>query len=211
MTDVCLTSAYLAPIEYYTKLYAGKRVFLECHDHYVKQTYRNRCVIAGPNGALQLTVPIEKPAGEKCCMKDIRISDHGKWRHVHWQAFMSCYFTSPFFEYYQDDFRPFYEKKYEYLYDFNCALQAKVCELLDLQPNLIETTEYKRVLPDGIEDYRDRISPKQAKEKDETFQARPYYQVFQEKWGFLPNLSIIDLLFNMGPEGLLVLDRSIVR
>ena len=154
---VYLSSAYLAPVEYYTKLLAYDRVCIEQHDHYIKQTYRNRCTIAAPDGELALSIPTVKPASLKCPMCDIRISDHGNWRHLHWNAIESAYNHTPFFEYYKDDFRPFYEKKYEFLADFT---------------------------------------------------PQPYYQVFQERLGFLPNLSIIDLLFNMGPESLLVLQQS---
>lgn len=210
--DYCLSSAYLAPVEYYTKLYAGRHILIERYDHYIKQTYRNRCVIAGPNGPLSLTIPTEKSAHEHCLMKDVRISDHGKWRHVHWQALVSAYYTSPFFEYYQDDFRPFYEKQYTFLYDFNCDLQEKVCELLDLQPEITPTNEYRTEFADrNIQDLRDSIRPKKDFSEDKDFIPKPYYQVFREKLGFLPNLSIIDLLFNMGPEGLLVLRDCIHR
>ena len=113
-----LSSAYLAPVEYYTKLLAYDKVFVEQHDHYIKQTYRNRCTIAGPSGELALSIPTVKPDTLKCPMKDIRISDHGNWRHLHWNTIESAYNSTPFFEYYKDDFRPFYEKKYEFLIDF---------------------------------------------------------------------------------------------
>lgn len=208
--DFYLSSAYLAPVEYYTKLYAGKRVFIERYDHYIKQTYRNRCVIAGPNGPLSLTIPTEKSAHVNCCMKDVRISDHGKWQHVHWQALVSAYYTSPFFEFYQDEFRPFYEKSFTFLYDFNEELRALICGLLDLQPAIFPTETYKTEFDASEEiDFRDSIRPKHGFEWDRAFNPKPYYQVFQEKLGFLPNLSIVDLLFNMGPEGLLVLRDSI--
>lgn len=210
--DYYLSSAYLAPVEYYTKLYDGDRIFIERYDHYIKQTYRNRCVIAGPNGPLSLTIPTEKSAHEHCCMKDVRISDHGKWQHVHWQALVSAYYTSPFFEYYQDDFRPFYEKSYTYLYDFNEELQILVCKLLDLQPEIQPTKCYKTDFKEESElDLRDLIRPKHGFDWDMAFKPKVYYQVFKEKNGFLPNLSIVDLLFNMGPEGLLVLRDSILR
>ena len=128
MNIAYFSSAYLAPVEYYTKLLAYDKVFVEQYDHYIKQTYRNRCTIAGPSGELALSIPTVKPDTLKCPMKDIRISDHGNWRHLHWNAIESAYNNTPFFEYYKDDFRPFYEKKYEFLIDFNEELCRMVCE-----------------------------------------------------------------------------------
>ena len=119
-----LSSAYLAPVEYYTKLLEYDKIYVEQHDHYIKQTYRNRCTIAGPDGELALSIPTVKPDTLKCPMKDIRISDHGNWRHLHWNAIESAYNSTPYFEYYKDDFRPFYEKKYEFLADFNVPSSA---------------------------------------------------------------------------------------
>ena len=97
MKTVLLSSAYLAPIEYYTKLYTADRILVERYDHYIKQTYRNRCVIVGANGTLSLTIPTEKEEFPKVLMKDVRISDHGNWRHVHWNALESAYRNSPLF------------------------------------------------------------------------------------------------------------------
>ena len=105
-TTVLLSTAYLAPVEYYTKLLAYDRIRIEQYDHYQKQTYRNRCTIASPSGPLALTVPTVKPSTLKCFTRDIRISDHGNWRHLHWNALESAYNHTPFFEYYKDDFRP---------------------------------------------------------------------------------------------------------
>ena len=187
MKTIYLSSAYLAPVEYYAKLVAYDKIFIEQHDHYVKQTYRNRCTIAA----------------------DIRISDHGNWRHLHWNALSSAYNHTPFFEYYRDDFQPFYEKKYEFLVDFNEELCHLVCSLIDIQPDMERTTSFQSSFAPNEDDFRERIHPKKNyKEEDPDFIVRPYYQVFQERLGFLPNLSIVDLLFNMGPESLLVLQKS---
>ena len=112
---------------------------------------------------------------------------------------------SPFFEYYEADFAPFYENKVEYLFDFNQQLEQLICELLDLHPIIRSTSEFQAELPN---DFRYSIRPKHAPE-DKAFAPKSYYQVFKERHGFLPNLSIVDLLFNMGPEGILVLRDSI--
>ena len=139
-------------------------------------------------------------------MKDIRISDHGNWRHMHWNAIESAYNSTPYFEYYKDDFHPFYEKKYEFLIDFNEELCRLICQLTDIELHLKRTTEYKTDFAPDEYDFREAIHPKKDfRETDPEFIPHPYYQVFEARNGFRPNLSMIDLLFNMGPESLLVL------
>lgn len=205
MSKVLLASTYLGPVEYYTKLFAYDDVQVERYDHYVKQTYRNRCVIASADGVLALTVPTEKNDSPKCLMKDIRISEHGRWRHVHWNAFVAAYRHSPFFDYYADEFQRFFVQKYEFLFDFNMELCNWVCEQMDLYPNIRMSDTYVDK-PDDADDFREIIHPKcDFSLEDPDFVPKPYYQVFAQKHGFLPNLSIADLLFNMGPESLIVL------
>lgn len=206
MQTAYLSSAYLGPVQHYCKMYAYPEVRIETGENYLKQTYRNRCTIAAANGPLSLSIPIVKPDTLKCLTKDIRISEHGNWRHLHWNAIISAYNMSPFFEYYEEDFAPFYEKKYEFLFDFNEELRAMICRLLDLQPDIVFTDRYE---PEVEHDFRESIRPKHEV-TDPSFRPRPYYQVFAEKYGFLPNLSIVDLLFNMGPEGILILRDSVV-
>lgn len=207
MDTALLTSAYLAPIQYYTKLFRHPLCLTEQHDHYIKQTYRNRCVIATADGPLALTVPVTLRPEGKTPMYDVRISDHGNWRHLHWNALVSAYENSPYFEYYADDLRPFYEERYLFLADFNEALQNKVCELLNLHPQCRRTEAYMQPTPDTV-DFRETIHPKRDYRDDNTFTPCRYYQVFEQRHGFLPNLSIADLLFNMGPEGLITLRNS---
>lgn len=204
---VYLSTTYLGPIQQYGKLYAFAEAYMETAENYIKQSYRNRCTIAGANGPLSLSIPIIKPDTLKCFTKDIRISDHGNWRHLHWNALVSAYGLSPFFEYYADDLAPFYQKRYTFLFDFNEELRTLLCELLDIQPLVHYTDHYEPEVPN---DYRETIRPRHPA-ADPTFHPLPYYQVFQEKHGFLPNLSIVDLLFNMGPESLLVLRDSTGR
>ena len=139
-------------------------------------------------------------------MKDIRISDHGNWRHMHWNSIESAYNSTSFFEYYRDDFYPFYEKKYVFLDDFNEELCHLICQLADIQPDITRTTEYKTDFTPDEYDFREAIHPKRDfRQKGPEFNPRAYYQVFEHRNGFRPNLSIIDLLFNMGPESLLIL------
>lgn len=204
MAAALLSQTYFGPVQWYQKLLRHKSVYIERCESYRKQSFRNRCVIATTNGLQTLTVPVSRGDGI-----DVRISDHGNWRHLHWHALMSAYSESPFFEYYADDLRPFFERKWEFLYDFNMDICRKVCELLDIQPNIQATTEYvpaerlKAERP-GIADFRDAIDPKHPA-ADPDFTPRRYYQVYERKHGFQPNLSVLDLLFNMGPEGVFYL------
>ncbi len=200
--QVCLTLAYLAPVEYYSAIAKAETVFLEYCEYYVKQTYRNRCHIAAANGPMALSIPVEKTGGERILIRDVRISKHKDWQQHHWRSIESAYNSTPFFEYYKDDFHPFYEKKWTFLWDFNLEIQAKVLELLDVEPNIQLTTEFKTTLIENILDLRDSIHPKKENQPEN---CKPYYQVFEQRFGFQPNLSIIDLLFNMGNEAKLII------
>ncbi len=201
---VILPIAYLAPISYYCRLLAYQKVQLEQWEHYIKQTYRNRCIIASESGPLSLSIPVEK-ANPMLPIKDIRISDHGNWRHLHWQALVTAYENTPYFEFYADDFKPLYEKKYNFLIDYNESLRILVCDLLNITPHISMTKSYEPK-PEG-EDCRLLFSPK-SKLEDNLFIQSSYYQVFSSKNGFLSNMSIVDLLFNMGPESIFILKKS---
>ena len=199
-----LATTYFGPVQWYQKLNQSDRCLIERHDHFIKQTYRNRCVIATTNGLQALTVPIERFEGAHCAMLNIRISDHGSWRHLHWNALQSAYGESPFFEFYAYDIRPFFERRWDFLVDFNMEITQKMCELIDIQPHITLTDAYVSAEDVGVTDYRDVIRPKNPL-PDDRFQPRRYYQVYEQKHGFQPNLSILDLLFNEGPEAVLYL------
>ena len=125
-----MKSYYLAPVSYYAQLAQCETYCIDTNDIYCKQTLRNRCWIASPNGPLALTVPVVKFVPYHTPMRDIRISDHGNWRHLHWNALQSSYGRTPFFEFYADDFAPFYEKRWDFLVDYNQALQEMVSGLI---------------------------------------------------------------------------------
>ena len=214
-----LSSTYFGPVQWYQKLHRYDECLIERHESFIKQTYRNRMIIATTNGPLALTIPTNHDTS--MAMKDIRISDHANWRHVHWNALLSAYGESPFFEYYQDDIRPFYEKKYEFLFDFNMEIMEKMIELLDIRPHVKVTDEYfpkkseettfggrresqfngRYGESDEFVDFRDAIRPKKPL-PDAEFTPERYYQVYEQKHGFLPNMSILDLLFNEGNEAI---------
>ena len=204
---VLLSTTYFGPIQWYQKLYRAEHVEIEQWESFQKQTFRNRCLIATSNGVQALTVPVEH--GDSPLIKDLRLSDHGNWRHLHWNALQSAYGESPFFE------RPRVSasagmKHWEFLLDFNEEIRQKICELIDIHPSVSYTKEYipeESLLasyPIPFASYRTAISPKHPQD-DPEFTPKRYYQVYQEKHGFLPNLSILDLLFNMGPESIFYL------
>ena len=198
MDTVLLCSAYLPPVSFFTAINSGGDVLMEQYDNYCKQTYRNRCRIATASGIQTLTIPVVKADTPKQLMKDVRISDHGDWRRQHWNALESAYMNSPFFMYYQDDFRPFYEKKYDFLIDFNTELTLRIMELAGINKDLRMTGSYgnKESGYQEFTDLRYLIEPG----KGEPNNPKTYWQVFKQRHGFLPNLSAVDLLFNMGPE-----------
>lgn len=204
---ILLSTAYLAPIAYYAHLYAASAATDDVCEHYVKQTYRNRCYIATPAGPQALTIPVVRDGAARTATRDIRISDHGNWRHLHWNALVSAYEGSPYFEYYADDFRPLYEKRFEFLVDFNDALRQTVLDELSIQKPVCQTDTYVSCPSPDMTDLRNAFTPKAA--APAAFIPVPYYQVFAQRTGFLPNLSIVDLLFNMGPESRIVLRQCL--
>ena len=183
-----LPMGYLAPVAWYAAVATADAVVVEQYEHYVKQTWRNRCRIAMPDGPQDLVVPVVA-APNHTPMRDIRISDHGNWRHHHWNALRTAYGKSPFFEYYADDFAPFYERRITFLADFIEDLWLTTASLIDIETPVVRSECYA-----GATDFEALPVP-----------TRPYYQVFSQRLGFLPNLSIVDLLFNMGPESILYL------
>jgi len=205
MSNTCFSIAYLAPVSYYVALTEAEQVIQESAETYQKQTYRNRCYIAGANGKMALSIPTEKLSGEKTLIKDTRISKHSDWQIQHWRSIESAYNSTPFFEYYKDDFAPFYLKEWDFLWDFNFELQTKVLELLELEKKIELTTDYQQFLGDNILDLRNSFHPKN---EISNLTYKRYYQVFEQKFGFISELSIIDLLFNMGNESQLVIHNN---
>lgn len=206
MSTALLQTTYFGPVQWYQKLHRYDCCYIEQHDSYQKQTYRNRCVIATANGPQALTVPVEHEVCNKqeaSKTKDLRISDHNQWRRVHWNALQSAYSESPFFDYYADDIHPFFEKKYTFLLDFNEAIRQTVCALIDIHPNVVYSSAFMVQGP-ASKDFRDVIHAKHP-QHDDDFTPKPYWQVFQHRYGFQPNLSVLDLLFCMGPESIFYL------
>lgn len=199
-----LPSTYLGPISYYQYLAQNTTAKIEKHEYYVKQSCRSRCYIYGANGVLKLVIPIQS-TGNQTAMKDVLIANDANWQVIHWRSICSAYRSSPFFEFYEDDIAPFYNKPYEKLMDFNHNIQEKILELLNLKICIDYTNEYQNE-PNDIMDLRTGF--KKLQQTQEGFSVPTYIQVFDVNNGFIPNLSIIDLLFNLGPESLGVLQKT---
>lgn len=210
---VLLSSAYLAPVQYFTKLIQYEEVWIELSEHFLKQSYRNRCVILTANGPQTLSIPVTEGANSKRMIAEVSISYDHPWQKLHWKALLSAYNNAPFFEYYADALAPFYhEKKWKFLTDFNREIQSVVLDELSLRVVCKNTDHFLRpqLLPPDTDDFRYAIHPKAGKQlPDSSFAAETYMQVFQDKFGFTPNLSILDLLFNEGPQSADLLRRCI--
>lgn len=193
---IVLPSFYLAPIAYYAYLsHTWKEVLLEKYEHFPKQTYRNRASIHSPNGRLDMIIPILKSKGRSHTpMKDVRISSEADWQRQHWIALQTCYRRSAYFEYYEDGFARFYTEKFTFLLDFNERLNELILDLLGLDVQFSYTKDYNEEYS-GFKDCRKCIHPKKAWPENPS-----YFQVFEPKNGFIPNLSVVDLLFSQGPR-----------
>lgn len=187
---------YLPPVSYFTTLKEYNFNFLiEKNEHLPKQTYRSRATIASPDGRLDLTLPVIKGSKNHTSIKDVRLSYDAKWQRLHWLSLQTCYRSAAYFEFYEDGLAPFYEKKYTYLFDFNLELLNWIFKQVKANATFDFTPEYvKEISPDL--DFRNKFSKNEIhNEKMNT-----YFQVFSDRNAFIPNLSIVDLLFNQGPQ-----------
>lgn len=187
---------YHPPIEYFSLLIRHKEnILVEKHEHFPKQTYRNRTCIHSPNGRLDLIIPVIKGSNVHTEMKDVRISYEFNWQRQHILSLQTSYRSSAYFEFYEDNLMPFYERKWSFLYDYNAEILEFLLAALKLKIDYSATAEYERTYPEMI-DFRESIHPK----KPVLLNIKPYFQVFEDRNGFLENLSILDLLFNQGPQ-----------
>ncbi len=185
---------YFGPVSYFSALRNARKAVIDIYEHYQKQSYRNRMEVYAAHGKYPLIVPVEKVKGQKSLVKDVKISYRENWQRHHWRTLFSAYNNSPFFLYYRDDIIKIFEKKFTFLLDLNLESIRVVQKLLGASLDFSLSTKYCDVQESHFTDYRNMFSPKQ-KNKTAT---HSYTQVFDEKHHFLPDLSILDLLFNNG-------------
>ena len=198
---------YLPCFEYFSKLNQGIPIILEQHENFKKGSYRNRCYFAGANGIQRLTIPLEKGRNNKKPIREVRIFNEENWQAQHWQSIQSAYGNSPFFEFYSDEIKPFYEQKFDLLWDFNWQLLETFLAIIGLAPELSFTEKFEgksqKPCYNSIKPENDRPTV------NNNFKCRRYAQVFEERHGFLRNLSILDLLFCTGPAAISYLETNI--
>jgi len=205
-----LSTAYFAPIQYYCKLKQYPEIMIEQWEHYAKQSYRNRCNIYGANGVIALSVPVVKATNKKVLLRDVRISYDTSWQKLHWRGIEAAYKSSPFYEFYIDDLAQFFHKKWNSLLEFNLAIQDEICSMIELDQNYTLTDDFIEIDVQNPDDFRYKMHPKPSKTLDDSFfKPQEYTQVFSEKLGFEGNLSILDLIFNLGPESTSYLESCI--
>lgn len=206
MQTAILSTAYFPPIQYFSKLIAFPNIHIEAYENFLKQSYRNRCYILGSNGKTSLTVPVQK-ANSGLPIKNIKIDYTENWQKQHERTLLAAYGSSPFYEYYIDDFDFVFNEKIQTLWEFNSRILYVCCKLLQINPIIKETSAFK---PKYSHDFRNSIHPKKNFQKpDNSFISVPYVQVFANKFSFQPNLSILDLLFNVGTESEIYLHNTI--
>lgn len=202
---ILIHPVYFGSIEQFSVISRAEAITFEKQDNYQKQTYRNRTFIATPEGSLLLNIPIKHTSkgkrGERERVhqkyKDVKIENDFRWQREHWKSIQIAYRTSPFFEFYEDDLAPLYEKKYTFLMDFNLDCFEVIKEILGLELQVGFTESYQ-LSPEGVEDYRHLVNSKNKN----SIPLQPYTQVLEKHHGFLSNLSVIDLIFNEGTQAL---------
>lgn len=194
---IILPSFYLGPIAYYSHiLHCEGELLMERYENFPKQTYRNRTSIHAANGLMNLTIPVKRSnTTQRTKMKDVQISYDEDWQIIHWRTLQSAYRRSAYFEFYEDDFAEFYENQnqHKYLFDFNIGMHEMLMALLKIKRSAVFTEKYHAEKADFL-DLRTSLNPRTLLPENKT-----YFQVFETKNGFIPNLSIVDLLFNQGP------------
>lgn len=203
---IVLPTCYLPPVHYFSLLLNSDNIFIENHEYFVKQTYRNRCSIYGANGKLDLVIPLQR-SHERTSIHEKKICFASNWKTIHWKSLESAYRSSPYFEFFEPEFKSIFFEKTELLVDFNHKLLVFLINALRLKVNLNATLKWEKEYPAHV-DFRNSFYPNENRNQFRFKEVEGYHQVFADKFGFIPNLSIIDLLFNTGLNSIEILNSA---
>jgi hypothetical protein len=203
--NIIIHPTYFPNIAHFTAIANAKDVMFEVDDNFLKQTYRNRTYIYGANGKLALNIPVIHTQKNRQKYRDVKIFNETKWQDLHWKSLLSAYRTSPFFEFYEDELQPLFHTKADYILDYNLKCFEVICDCLQLDLQTSKSEVYQKTI-ENTSDFRYLVNAK--KEQPQAFDR--YTQVFSDKHGFIPNLSILDLLFNEGPNALNYLESQTI-
>jgi hypothetical protein len=206
MNTILTATSYLSPVQYLAECIRAERIVIEVYETYPKQTCRNHCDIAGPNGRQKLTVPVIKPFGNHTRTKDIRISHGLPWQKAHLRSVTTAYNKSPYLLFYLDYFSPIFEKNHEFLVDLNREIMERTFKIVEIPAEIRFTETYEKE-PAGVKDLRKQLL---AKSTAGSIKLPPYIQPFSERYGFLENLSALDLIFCLGPEAKEYLNKVVL-
>ena len=206
---ILLSTAYFPNIQFFSKIENNDDIIIEGYENYLKKSFRNRCEILGANGKLALTVPIIKETEPKVLISKVRIDYSEDWQKNHLKAIESAYGLSPFYEFYIDEIKPIFEKEFEYLFDLNNYIIEIVSEIIGIKTKIVFSEGFTDINNENNNDFRFTIHPKSKMQKiDPSFKSIEYTQTFADRFDYLPNLSILDVIFNLGPESLEYLHKT---
>jgi len=192
-----LHPTYFPNVAHFVKMVKSEFVVFEYYDNYQKQTYRNRTCIYAANGKLSLNIPVNYSQVNREFYRDVQIANIENWQSNHWKSITSAYNTSPFFEYYKDELISLFKTKFENLYEFNMACIQAVLDCLQFKVHFQRSSAFEKKM-NNTNDWRHLVLAK----KEPIYNLEPYFQVFSTKYGFIENLSILDVLFNLGPDSI---------
>ena len=206
-TFICIETQYFPPVDSFKLLASSTHVKIELWEYYDKRSFRNRCTIIGSNGLINLTVPISGGREQHRLIKDVEVEEQENWRVRHIRSIQSAYAKAPFFDHYFEQVAELVTFRQRSLLEMNTSITRWLLKVLDINCEISFTEGYEPTLPEGVADQRNTILPRNT--YGEEWQPK-YPQVFKEKHGFVPNLSILDLLFNQGPMAKQLLERSLL-
>ena len=207
MSSILIEAQYLPPIAYFAAIQPASVITIEKHEHFQKQTYRNRCYILSSQGKEMLILPLTSKHGN-VCITDIKIDYSQKWLNHHWRSIQSAYGRAPFFEYYASDLEKVLFAKHTFLYDLNYQLLSMCLKWLKRNVTIKESLMYEKTVDSSVTDLRSLINPKKTDIEEKIYRPTPYTQVFGST--FVKNLSLIDLIFCEGPAAGLIVEASAV-